>query len=83
MGRQLYPAEAEQDARAALARAGITVFNVQTIQHGIYIRTTVSVNARDADRALAALRRLAYEAGSGVDRRGETSEVWVERRVAY
>lgn len=81
MARQLYPAQAEQEARAALARAGITVFNVQISQHGIYITTRVSVNVRDADRALAALRTLAWEAGSGADRHGEASEVWVERRV--
>lgn len=81
MARQLYPAQAEQEARAALARAGITVFNVQIFQSGIYIETRVSVNVRDANRALAALSALAYNAGSGVDRRGEASEVWVKRRV--
>jgi hypothetical protein len=81
MARQLYPAQAEHEARAALARAGITAFNIQMFQNGIYITTRVSVNVRDADRALAALRTLAYQAGSGTDRHGEASEVWVKRRV--
>lgn len=83
MPPQLYPAAAEQEAREALARAGVTVFNIQILQAAAYITTRVRVSARDADRALTALRALYWVAGSGADARGEAYEVWISRRRTF
>ena len=83
MPPQLYPAAAEQEAREALARAGVKVLNIQILQAGVYITTRVRVSARDKDRALAALSTLYWAAGSGADARGEAYEVWIRRRMAY
>jgi hypothetical protein len=60
MPRQLLPAEASEDARAALAAARITVLAITSQRNGDMVTTTVRVNVGDADRVLAVLRKLPY-----------------------
>ena len=74
----LLPNKASEDARAALAAAGIKVLAITSQLTGAdYVTTTVRVEVGDADRVLAVLRDLAYGGPSG----GQGSEVWISRRV--
>jgi hypothetical protein len=73
----LLPTRASEDARAALAEAGIKVLAITSQLNGDYVTTTVRVKVGDADRVLAVLRNLAYGGASG----GQGSEVWIRRRV--
>lgn len=66
----LLPTTASEDARAALAAAGIKVLAITSQRTGTdYVTTTVRVKVGDADRVLAVLRNLAYggaSAGGGM-----------------
>jgi hypothetical protein len=74
----LLPTRASEDARAALAAAGIKVLAITSQRTGTdYVTTTVSVEVGDADRVLAVLSNLAYGGASG----GRGNEVWIRRRV--
>jgi hypothetical protein len=82
MGRQLLPAEATQQARAALAAAGFSGLVIDSYRSGTdYVTTTVRVSVGHADRVLAVLRRLPYGGASGTRRNGNAHEVWISRRV--
>jgi hypothetical protein len=82
MARELLPAEASENARAALAAAGFTGLAINSQRNGTdYVTTTVRVSVGDADRVLAILRNLSYRSGSGTRRSGKAYEVWISRRV--
>jgi len=82
MPRQLLPAEASENARVALAAAGITGLAITSQRQGTdYVTTTVRVSVGDANRVLAVLRKLPYGGSSGTRKSGNAHEVWISRRV--
>jgi hypothetical protein len=70
------PAVATDQARAALAAAGITGLRITSQRTGTaFVTTWVRVGPGMADRVLAILRELPGGAGSG----GGGAEVWARR----
>lgn len=83
MPRQLLPAEATENGRAALAAAGFTGLAITSQRNGTdYVTTTVRVSVGDANRVLAVLSCATCHTGQlGRAEERKAHEVWISRRV--